>query len=160
SAKRAKANIPSRRMDMIQRRLIDEAAKTTERTATTTDGIRQQAAEKADAMKARATEAALAAREQISDQAEAGLSGVGTLVEEFGTDLPVLREAGYTVRGIQIHMGLPPKMIADFSCGADLSEAAADELAARYEDRRLAIVLMRSLRQAQRLQSSVRLAGL
>src|SRR4051812_9177345 len=151
-------------MKMIQRQLIEEATKTAERAATTTGGIRQQASEKADEMRARATEAATAAKEQIRDQAagaaEAGLSGVEALVEEFSTALPVLREAGFTVCGIQIKVGLPPRLIADFSCSGNLSETAADALAAQYEDRRLAVVLMRSLRQAQKLQSSVRLAGL
>src|SRR5262249_29035608 len=46
---------------------------------------------------------------------DAGLATLLETLDDFNAALPVIREAGYALRGIDIGIGLPPKVTASFA---------------------------------------------
>jgi hypothetical protein len=91
---------------------------------------------------------------------EAGLSRVSESVEEFNGALPAVREAGYTLDGVDIQIGVPPRIVAKFATATEISDEKAEALLAEHADRKFTVLLLKALFQATRLQSRVKIAGL
>src|SRR5262249_54143391 len=99
-------------------------------------------------------------KEQAADAREAGLEKMGGLLDDFNAALPVLRKAGFTVKGVNIELGVPPKVVAEFYCAADITEEEVDTLTQENADRKFTVLLLRSLLQAWKLHSKFHIAGM
>lgn len=97
---------------------------------------------------------------KASELKDAGLSQVLNTVEDFNACLPVLSEAGYTLSGVDIGIGLPPKVVAEFVVSADVSTEAIEQLLSEHADKKLTVLLLRSLHQAWQLHTRVKIGGL
>lgn len=91
---------------------------------------------------------------------EAGASRVNESIEELNGALPAVREAGYTLAGMEIQIGVPPKIVAKFNTATEISDEKAEALLAEHADHKLTALLLKALLQATRLQSKVKIAGL
>ncbi len=91
---------------------------------------------------------------------DAGVAQLAATIDDFNASLPVLREAGYTLSGVDIGIGLPPKVSAAFVVSADVSTEAVERLLAEHGEKKLTVLLVRSLHQAWQLQTKVKIAGL
>ena len=91
---------------------------------------------------------------------DAGLAQLVAVTEEFNASLPVFQEAGYTLSGVDIGVGLPPKLTAEFVVSADVSPEALEQLLAKHAEKKLTVLLVRSLHQAWQLHNKIQIAGL
>lgn len=91
---------------------------------------------------------------------DAGLSQLLSTVEDFNASLPVLREAGYTLSEVEITIGLPPKVTASFVVSEEVSGEAIEQLLTTHADKKLTVLLVRSLHQAWQLHTRVKIGNL
>src|SRR4051812_41067254 len=106
-------------------RVFDEAKKAKEKAAGRAGELGQQASEKAGELKTRTAAKAAdfkdQAAERASDAMDAGIEKLGGLLDDFNIALPVLREAGFSLKEVEVELGLPPKVIANFNCIPNVS---------------------------------------
>jgi len=140
-------------------RLLDEARKVRESAAAAASDLARQAGEKADALKAKATDVKELA-EQASEMSDLGMTKLNETLAEFNASLPVLREAGYVLDGVTIKLGMPPKIVANFSGGSGVSGERIEGLLVEHADRTLTTLLVKSVYHATKLQSLVNVKGL
>jgi len=141
-------------------RLLDEARKVRESAAAAASDLARQAGEKADALKAKATDVKEQLAEQASEMSDLGMTKLNETLAEFNASLPVLREAGYVLDGVTIKLGMPPKIVANFSGGSGVSGERIEGLLVEHADRTLTTLLVKSVYHATKLQSLVNVKGL
>jgi hypothetical protein len=103
-------------------------------------------------------------KEQLTAKAgelkDAGLAQLIATTEDFNASLPILREAGYTLSGVDIGIGLPPKLTAEFVVSAEVSPEVLEQLLTDHADKKLTVLLVKSLHQAWQLHNKIDIAGL
>ena len=82
------------------------------------------------------------------------------LVDDLNQRLPALREAGYTLAGVSVEIGLIPKVVATFDSADDISEERVEAVIAEHQDAKVTTALLRSLYTAYKLQNAVHIAGM
>jgi hypothetical protein len=98
----------------------------------------------------KAKEAAL----EFADSGEWAHMGVAKVRELFAllnAALPLLEEAGCTPSGVDVDVGLPPKVVANFAT-SDVSEEAIARITADNPDKTLACAILKALAKGARLQ--------
>jgi len=110
--------------------------------ASKTDELREQAAAK------------------VEEVRDAGLAKVMETLDDFNSALPVLREAGYSLKGITLSMGIPPSLIAEFSPSQEVSSATVERLLTEHADKKLTVVLIKALHNAWLMQTKITIGGL
>jgi hypothetical protein len=91
---------------------------------------------------------------------DVGATKISDTVDDFNAALPVLREAGYVLSSVDIGIGIPPKVSATFIASADVSPENVERVMAEHTDKKLTLLLMKSLYQAWQLQMKLKIAGL
>lgn len=121
-------------------------------------GVTENAAERAAALKGRASSAVSDLTEQAAAKAgailDAGFGQVGHAVADFNAALPIVREAGYALGDVTVEVSISPKISASFTA----AEALTDEQTASIEQshaQQLAVMIIRTLHRARKLQSSI-----
>ena len=79
---------------------------------------------------------------------------------DFNAALPILREAGYVLDGVNIKIGLTPQIIANFAGGAVVSEERVDAILTDHAERPLTTLLVKAVRHATTLQSRLSIKGM
>jgi hypothetical protein len=145
---------------MKDSRHIYEAQKAKEAAAARARELAEQASDVVEDIEAKAADV----KEQIAEQAvgmnEMGLAKLNETLADFNAALPVLREAGYTLDGVNIDLGVPPKIVADFSGGGSMPDEKVEALLAENGDRSLTVLLLKSVQQATKLQSKLNIKGM
>jgi hypothetical protein len=95
-----------------------------------------------------------------SDLRDAGASKIRDTLDDFNATLPTLREAGYTLKEVDISIGIPPKIVASFHAADTANEEGAARVIEEHKDQKLTVFLLRSLMRASKLQSSVHIADM
>ena len=72
---------------------------------------------------------------------------------------PLLKEAGCTPSGVDVDVGLPPKVVANFAT-SDVSEEAVARITAENPDKKLACAILKALVQGARLQKVLEVGSL
>jgi hypothetical protein len=108
--------------------------------------------------------AARGLRDQIANQTE-GLRDAGTekiveIVADFNAALPVLKEAGYTLRSVELGFALPPKLVATFNVGNELPQEQLEELVRANADKKITSLTLAALSRARKLQARISFSGL
>src|SRR4029453_14985772 len=95
-------------------------------------GLGNQAAAKASELKdlaaSKASEAKVEVTAKASELLDAGAAKLAELLAAFNAALPVIREAGYTLAGVDVDVGLPPKVTASFSASDDATDERVEQL--------------------------------
>ena len=141
-------------------RLLDAARKARDSAAATATDLGRQASDKAESLKAKAADVKEQIAEQASEMTDLGLTKLNETMTELNASLPVLREAGYVIDGVTIKLGMPPKIVANFSGGGNVTQERVDALLAEHADRKLMALLVKSVYHATKLQSLVNVKGL
>jgi hypothetical protein len=141
-------------------RFFDEAKKVKAAAAARANELAQQASGKTEELKARAGEVKDQIAGQAAEMTEMGLTKVNETLADFNAALPVLREAGYTLEGVSIELGIPPKIVAGFSVATSVPEEKVEALLAENAERKLTVLLVKSIYQATKLQSKLNINGL
>jgi len=141
-------------------RLLDAARKARDSAAAAATDLGRQASDKAESLKGKAADVKDQIAEQASEMTDLGLTKLNETMTEFNASLPVLREAGYVIDGVTIKLGMPPKIVANFSGGGAVSGERIDALLAEHTERKLTTLLVKSVYHATKLQSLVNVKGL
>ena len=141
-------------------RLLNEARKARDSAAAAASDLARQASETADSLKAKAADVKEQLAEQASEMSDLGVTKLNETLAELNASLPVLREAGYIIDGVTIKLGMPPKIVANFSGGGGVSGERIEALLAEHAERKLTVLLVKSVYHATKLQSLVNVKGL
>ncbi len=98
--------------------------------------------------------------EQAAEIREAAINKLSDTITDFNAALPVLREAGYVLDAVNIGLGIPPRIVAQFSVGTPVGEDKFQALLTENEERKLTVALMKSIHEATKLQSKVKIKGM
>jgi hypothetical protein len=148
AASDAKENATARAAD-----LREKAASRAEEAVGVASGVRDQASVRLSGFRE-------AVAGKLADVKEATIAGVKDIVDDFNEHLPALREAGYTLTDVAVELGLPPKVIASFGSAPDISQERIDAVVEEHKEARGTVTLLRALYTANKLQNSVRIAGM
>jgi len=86
---------------------LNEARKARDSAAAAASDLAHQATDKAESLKAKAPDVKEQIAEQASEMTDLGLTKLNETMTEFNASLPVLREAGYTLDGVTLKVGMP-----------------------------------------------------
>src|SRR5262249_49717752 len=120
----------------------------------------EAASAKAGELKAKSTEVKGQLLEQAAEIREAGISKLTETIADFNAALPVLRQAGYVLDAVNIGLRIPPKIVAKFSVGSPVSDDKFQALLTENAERKLTVVLMKSIHEATKLQSRIKIKGM
>jgi hypothetical protein len=142
---------------MASHRLVEEAKRIKERASE----LAEHVSEKGEEMKTLAATTAGEAREQLVEQAagvkDAALTKVASVVDELNVALPVLRKAGYPLKGVEIELGVPPRVVGVFDAVAGVSQEEVDILARQNAGQRLTVLLLQTLSHSSILNERFRI---
>lgn len=152
-------------------RLLDEAKKAKEQAQAKASGLASKANEltnqattRAGELKDQAAAKAGEVKDQVSARAgeikDAGFAKLLETLDDFNASLPVLREAGYSLASVDIQIGLPPKIVAGFSVSAAVTDERVEALLQEHAEKKFTVLLMKSLYQAWRVQTKIKIVGL
>ena len=109
-------------------------------------GATGAAVERAAALKERASAVASDLTEQAAARAsavfDAGFDQAARAMADFNAALPIVREAGYTLGGVTIEVGLSPKVSASFIAAEALSDEQTERIAQSHADSKLAVMII------------------
>jgi hypothetical protein len=141
-------------------RFLDAAKKTRDSIAAKTGELTQAASGTGDKMR----DLMASTGEHLADAtAEMKQLTVGKLEEalaDFNAALPLLRKAGYVLDGVKVKLGLTPEVSADFACESLVSDEELDAMLADHAQRKVTTLMLKTLRQASRLQSKLTFKGM
>ncbi len=139
---------------------FDAARRAKDSVAAKTGEFAAAASKTGDAMK----DIAAGAKGQLADAAtdlkQLSQAKLEEALADFNAALPLLREAGYVLDGVKVKLGLTPQVVADFAGAASISDEQLDELLAAHANHKLTTLMLKSLRQATRLQSKLTFKGM
>lgn len=122
------------------------------------------AAEKAALLKERASSMVSNLTDQASVKAgeifDTGVDQLTQAVADFNATLPIVREAGYALGDMTVEMSISPKIIASFAVTEALSDEQTERIAQDHADSKLAVMIVRTLHRAGKLQSAITVGGL
>lgn len=85
---------------------------------------------------------------------------VQEVVQELGTFLPILKEAGFVISGLQVEIGVPPKIIPSFSTERAVPKEKIEQLIKQHSDKKLLLSILETLTTTQNLQESLTIGNL
>jgi len=91
--------------------------------------------------------------------ADAGLAKVRDVLGLLNAALPLLKQAGCAPSGVDVDIGLSPKVVANFAT-SDVSEEAIARITAENPDKKLACAILKALQQGARWQRAVEVGAL
>jgi hypothetical protein len=91
--------------------------------------------------------------------ANMGIAKVREVLTLFNAALPLLEEAGCRPSSVEVEIGLPPKVVANFET-ADVSDEAIARITAAHPDRKLACAILKALSKGAHLQKSLEVGRL
>ena len=124
------------------------------------DKARQRAATVAQSVTSVASDASDSMKKVASDAKDASLEKLRQTIEDFNAALPLIREAGYAVGEVNIGVGLPPKIVATFTAAPDITEEHVNAVIEANADKKLTVLLVKSLLGAWKLQNRIAIAGM
>ena len=103
----------------------------------------------------------------MAGKASQGLGGLKDMGEDkikevinnFNEARPFLEDAGYKLSGLQIEMGVPPKLTTEFECN-NASEEKINSALESLKDNKVGLMVLKSLIKANGLQNGISLKGL
>ncbi len=122
-----------------------------ERAKEATLQLTESAAERADALRAAATDL---------DVAAFGAEKVQELLSALDAALPFVREAGYELEQTFVELGLPPRLVVKARRVREVSEAEETALRERAGDAKVTSLVLRTFLRAAALQRTVSLKTL
>jgi hypothetical protein len=122
-------------------------------------GAMGAAAEGAAALKGRASSAMSNLSEQAAKRAQemvgAGLDQVTGAAADLNAALPIIKLAGYSLQGVTLSASLTPSVVAAFHADVAMSDEDVAAIEAQHADNALAVMIIRTLRRASKLQESI-----
>lgn len=120
--------------------------------------------ERAIALRDRASSVVSDLTEQAATKAgsifDAGFEQVAHAVADFNATLPIVAEAGYKLGDVTVEMSISPRISASFTVAEALSDEQTERIVQENSDNKLAVMIIRTLHRAGKLQSLLTVGGL
>jgi hypothetical protein len=127
-------------------------------------GAMGAAAGGAAALKGKASSALSSLSEQASSRAQemlgAGLDQVKGVAADLNAALPIVKLAGYSLQGVTLSASLTPSVVAAFHVDNAITDEHATAIETEHADNKLAVMIIRTLRRASKLQESIAFGSL
>lgn len=81
-------------------------------------------------------------------------------VQDLNEALPIVRQAGFSLVGVDVGIGVPPSLKAGFTVAEEVSSETVEQLLKENEERTFTVMLVKALVGAWQLQQRVNIAGL
>jgi hypothetical protein len=94
-----------------------------------------------------------------SELTNAGITKVREMLGLLNAAMPLLEEAGCTPSGVDVDVGLPPKVVASFAT-SEVSEEAIARITAANPDKTLACAILKALAKGAHLQKGAEVGRL
>ncbi len=91
--------------------------------------------------------------------ADLGIAKAREALALLNDAMPLLKQAGCSPSGVDVDIGLPPKVVANFAT-SDVSEEAIARITAENPDKKLACAILKALQQGARWQKAVEVGDL
>ena len=86
--------------------------------------------------------------------ADAGIAKAREALALLNDAMPLLKEAGCSPSEVEVEIGLPPKVVANFAT-SEVSEEAIARITAEHPDKKLACAILKALQEGARWQKAV-----
>jgi hypothetical protein len=97
----------------------------------------------------------------ISKASEAGSTKLKEMTDEVDEILPLIRELGYSVDGIQVGVGLIPEIVIEISgLAKTLDEKAYHRILEEKKDKKLLCSVLKTLQTASGLHDKIHIVGM
>ncbi|MES1205368.1 MAG: hypothetical protein ABUS79_05475 [Pseudomonadota bacterium] len=96
---------------------------------------------------------------QGSMLADAGMAKARDALALLNDALPLLKQAGCSPSEVDVDIGLPPKVVANFAT-SEVSEEAITRITAANPDKKLACAILKALQQGARWQKAIEVGDL
>lgn len=137
-------------------RVINEAQKAKEAASAKVKEFADRAALSTGDLHSKASDLKGQIAEQVAGIGETSLAKLDEMLAEFTEMLPTLRTAGYSLKNVDIGLGIPPKVVAKFSGNGGVVPELKDD----GTERPLTVLLVKAIHQATNLQSAITIKGL
>src|SRR5215471_19219906 len=97
---------------------------------------------------------------RIADAKGVAFTTIKEMTDDLNKQLPALREAGYAVSEVSVELGLPPKVIATFTCAETISEERFHAVIEEHKEAKVTVLLLRAFYAAHKLQEGIKIAGM
>lgn len=97
---------------------------------------------------------------RIADMKGVVFTTIKEMVDDLNKQLPALREAGYVLSEASVELGLPPKVVATFSCSASVSEERMQAVIEEHKEAKVTVILLRAFYAAHKLQDGIKIVGM
>jgi hypothetical protein len=124
------------------------------------DSVVTRAADVKESVSTAASEATDSMKKAALEAKDASIEKMRQAIDDFNASLPLIREAGYHVGEVAIGIGLPPKIVATFSAAPDITEEHVNEVIEAHSDKRLTVLIVRSLLAAWKVQNKINIVGM
>jgi len=144
---------------MRESKLVDAAKKATESVAAKAGELTRSVS--SDALRDVAAGVTDQLADVTTDIKEMTAAKLDEALADFNAALPLLRDAGYVLDGVNVKLGLSPQIVANFAGGgAVISEERVDAMLAEHSGRKLTPLLVKAVRHATTLQSKLTISGM
>lgn len=96
----------------------------------------------------------------LSSLKNSSIDKVKGFVDEFNKALPVIEEAGFKLRTVEIRLGIPPKLVPHFDQITELSAAEKETLMLSIKDKRYTRMLLSTLFKSSEMQQGLQIGDL
>ncbi|MBK6504949.1 MAG: hypothetical protein IPG02_04595 [Ignavibacteria bacterium] len=104
-------------------------------------------------------ETATTMMEIAEDLRDSGFDIVNTKLEEINNSISYISKSGFTLKGIDTKLGIPPEIIGTFSLERDISDEEWEKLIAETSELQTVNLILKSLNKAEQIAGKLKVGA-
>ena len=97
--------------------------------------------------------------EIAEDLRDSGLEIVNTKLEEINNSINYISKSGFTLKGIDTKLGIPPEIVGTFSLDKDISDEEWEKLIAETSELQTVNLILKSLNKAEQIAGKLKVGA-
>ena len=97
--------------------------------------------------------------EIAEDLRDSGLEIVNTKLEEINNSINYISKSGFTLKGIDTKLGIPPEILGTFSLDKDISDEEWEKLIAETSELQTVNLILKSLNKAEQIAGKLKVGA-
>lgn len=93
------------------------------------------------------------------DLHDSGLDIVNSKLEEINNSISFISKSGFTLKGIDTKLGIPPEIVGTFSLEKDISDEEWEKLIAETSELQTVNLILKSLNKAEQIAGKMKLGA-
>lgn len=104
-------------------------------------------------------EKATSITDYASELRDSGFDIVNSKLEEINNSVSTISKSGFTLKGIDTRLGIPPEIIGIFALERDISDEDWEKLISETEDNQTVNLILKSLNRAEQIAGKMKLGA-